>query len=530
MLCLHPLDTAKRLKHQIDMSGKTYKDLVVTLYEGKKDFGNAINFYMAAARDFLGEPLLLIVPQHCTDKTNPTLKYEFQKMYAFKEDSYLAESEIKLRFVFNGIDYYAPFFQTSIAQIIRVGTPLLKSIKQNFKDLESIEDKLPQQVSINTGVTLLKSFMKTASDIAHKMSFNAGACTITDQEADRFANTTPVSHVRPLLSSNVRRRKSDTTECETPVKKPKELVSLAAHLSEMDKDTVHAIPALTRIPDNTSTVTGNTSTGTDSLTTSATSSDTLATSVTADTSTATTSSQVTTTSTVSPSKPTDCKPCQCVCGIEYADFESLKYHKGVVHKNNTFQCSGYFRKGTSTERCIYVTRDEGTIWRHYRTIHLGLFYHYCDQKDCKTGWRGNKYGNDSKTAVEKHKSEVHKIANVGLKCPTCAYVAPEKYKLTRHMSACQNKDKSVKWLKCPDPNCTKGYRDHDSFQRHKRQQHPEIPGDKSAFYHCSLCPKYFSTFGGRKKHEAKHVEEEQKKAEEEAKKYAMEESKKKKNK
>ena len=294
MLCLHPLDTAERLKHQIDMSGKTYKDLVVTLYEGKKDFGNAINFYMAAACDFLGEPLLLIVPQHCTDKANPGLKYEFEKMYAFKEDSYLAESEIKLRFVYNGIDYYAPFFQTSIAQIIRVGTPLLKSIKQNFKDLESIEDKLPQQVSINTGVTLLKSFMKTASDIAHKMSFNAGACTITDQEADRFANTTPVSHVRPLLSSNVRRRKSDTTECKTPVKKPKELLSLAAHLTEMDKDTVHAIPALTRIQDDTSTVTGNTSTGTDSLTTSATSSDTLATSVTdgttADTSTATTSS------------------------------------------------------------------------------------------------------------------------------------------------------------------------------------------------------------------------------------------------
>ena len=129
MLCLHPLDTAKRLKHQIDMSGKMYKDLVVTLYEGKKDFGNAINFYMAAARDFLGEPLLLIVPQHCTDKANPGLKYEFEKMYAFKEDSYLAESEIKLRFVYNRIDYYAPFFQTSIAQIIRVGTPLLKSIK-----------------------------------------------------------------------------------------------------------------------------------------------------------------------------------------------------------------------------------------------------------------------------------------------------------------------------------------------------------------------------------------------------------------
>ena len=510
MLCLHPDTMAKRLRQQVFISGKTYKDLVQNLHEGKKSFGRSINFYMAAARELVGQPILMIMPQHTSGKKDPGPKYLFEKKYAFDEDAYFSESEIKLRFIFNGIDHYTPFFQKDIAALIRIGAPLLKSVKQNYSEIKALQEKIPQQSSINVGMKLLAMHMKASTDIANKMSFNAGWSAISEKYADTISNIEPLSNVNPLIVGNVRRRKSDIPS-EVPTKKPKDILSMADHLAEMDSDITLPIPALTHMTSadvteegegaDSSVQTSTQPSGADSST-STQRADDLSVNVTQ----SLTSASGISSSQVSPRKPTDCKPNQCICGIEFDKFENLQLHKGAVHSKNTFTCSGYFRKGQEMKRCDFCTRDEGTMWRHYRTIHLGLYYHYCDQVGCTYGWRKNRYGNDSLTSVKKHKQDVHKIDGA-LKCPICGYVASEKYKLKRHTKHCENKDKSVKWLKCED--CPKEFRDHDTFQRHKRQDHPLIPGDKSAWYHCHLCTKIFRTYGGRKKHIAKHLEEEE---------------------
>ena len=81
--------------------------------------------------------------------------------------------------------------------------------------------------------------------------------------------------------------------------------------------------------------------------------------------------------------PTDCKPNQCMCGIEFALFEVMGVHKGSVHAGDCFQCSGYWQKKKGLQRCTYKSKDPGTIWKHYRTQHCGLFFNYCTVADCK---------------------------------------------------------------------------------------------------------------------------------------------------
>ena len=519
MLCTNPEQMAKRLATHAATAGKSFKELVSNLHD-RKPFGSAINFYMAAAREYIGEPVFVVVPKHNRQKstvTNPP-KYIFERKFFFEEDSYIGHTNIKLRFIFNGVNFYAPFFQKDAAKIIRSGTPLLKSIKQSYSDLQRLLPKIPKESSINVGMKFLDIHMKAAYDIVVNMSFNSGSSYVSENY------TQSIPAIDPLLPARIRRRKCDKrlanpTGEESPAKRQKEDQGNKKKLPERQ-----GIPALTRMAVDALTASGvvpaspppgsppSTSTSEVATTASQVSSTTASqvsttasqVSITAS-QVSTTASQVsTTTSQVTSSQntpfmfaATDCRPNQCSCGIEFPSFEGLALHKGSVHAGGSIQCSGYWRKRSGLERCKYTSKDPGTVWKHYRTQHCGLFLNYCTESGCSGYFNGGKYGSDSLGAVKKHMDDVHGIRS-DLRCPRCDYLAGEKYKLRRHIQKCEAQNKNVKFLTCE--KCGKKFRDDDTFSLHKRQDHPKIPGDTSAFYYCELCGKRYRNYGGRKKH------------------------------
>ena len=96
---------------------------------------------------------------------------------------------------------------------------------------------------------------------------------------------------------------------------------------------------------------------------------------------------------------------------------------------------------------------------------------------------------DNLDAVVKHMSKYHGTA-AKLTFPHCTkYVASAMYMLECHMQACAVKDKKVKFHHCD--MCGKGFRDWDTFSRHKVRMHSAIPNSTAGWYFCGECDKKF---------------------------------------
>ena len=166
---------------------------------------------------------------------------------------------------------------------------------------------------------------------------------------------------------------------------------------------------------------------------------------------------------------------QCICGYEAADGSALCIHTKNQHPRSYYQCWGLLKSSTSGQerRCPFETEDQGVMWRHYRTKHLGLYYQQCSAEKCTGGKDGGCFKSDNLDAVAKHMAKEHGAATE-LTCPHCkTYVASVKYMLEYHMWACETKDKKVKFHHCEV--CSKGFRDWDTFSRHKVWMHSEVP-------------------------------------------------------
>ena len=149
-------DLLPQLKPQLQKTTRSYRDLILDLYDNKP-MRSGIDFYFCAARLFKNQPVLLLKPylnkniQHGT--TGP--KYLFQKVYLLETDKYMATENIKMCFVVNGVDYYCPFYPEHIASIMREGVPMLWDIQNLHKDLTAIMAKMPHGKSINSGLKLI---------------------------------------------------------------------------------------------------------------------------------------------------------------------------------------------------------------------------------------------------------------------------------------------------------------------------------------------------------------------------------------
>ena len=120
----------------------------------------------------------------------------------------MSADKIHLCFVFNGINYYAPFFQQSVARVIRTGDPVLKNIVWVSKDLKILMGKLPGKLSINAGLKQVSMYMDAASKIVQKTHLTCG-------NSPAFKTMMmELPSIDPFLKGTVRRcrRKPEETE------------------------------------------------------------------------------------------------------------------------------------------------------------------------------------------------------------------------------------------------------------------------------------------------------------------------------
>ena len=72
------------------------------------------------------------------------------------------DDEIHLKFVFNGINYYAPFGQADAAKIIRTGAPILRNVVSTCDNMRALMQNIPTHASINSGLKKLEMHLKAA--------------------------------------------------------------------------------------------------------------------------------------------------------------------------------------------------------------------------------------------------------------------------------------------------------------------------------------------------------------------------------
>ena len=191
---------------------------------------------------------------------------------------------------------------------------------------------------------------------------------------------------------------------------------------------------------------------------------------------------------------------QCVCGYEAVDGSALRIHTKNQHPRSYYRCWGLLKSTTSGQErhCPFETEDQGVMWRHYRTKHLGLYYWQCSAEKCTGGRNGGHFMSDNPDAVARHMAKEHGEA-AKLMCPYCKkYVASAKYMLEQHMRACETKDKKVKFHHCED--CGKGFRDWDTFSHHKVCMHSGIPDSTAGWYFCGECDKKFAASSSHARH------------------------------
>ena len=476
MLGLESADMLDRLHPQLQYAGYSYKQLIQRLYDGLP-MSTGIDFYMAAARHFIWHPVMVIKPQFNLNKEKyGNVQFIFEKEYFCEADKNMNDDEIHLKFVFNGINYYVPFMQADAAKIIRTGAPILRNVVSTCDNMRALMQNIPTHASINSGLKKLEMHLKAAADIVKTTHLNAGY----SHAAETASIVIP--GVNPLQEGTVRRRKVACNVAHKKTQTGEEEESQTPTTETQHQPDPESQPLSTD---------GQTTTAAQPTTQQ---------SAGASTSAAAAKPQANFDSTYM-------KPNQCVCGFEAKDQHDLRVHKGYQHPNKSYMCWGQLQNSQGKKRrCPFDSNDEGIMWRHYRTQHLGLFYRKCNVPGCTSGRDGGPYRADAELQVQKYMAEVHGSKTM-MRCPHCEkYVAGVKYKLERHMQACKMRDKKVKFYTCE--KCRKGFRDHDQFVRHMGQQHPAVPSDTSAWYFCSDCGKKFSSSSACSRHvKEKHAPE-----------------------
>ena len=178
---------------------------------------------------------------------------------------------------------------------------------------------------------------------------------------------------------------------------------------------------------------------------------------------------------------------QCCCGLKFDTRQDLETHLDASHPKGCWPCS--------LEGCGKSYSTGSKVWKHYRQTHLGIYHHYCVDKDCN-------YGNDEITTVKYHQEIAHGI-RTDVRCPNpnCDRPFSQKNKLENHKKICGHK---MKVFPCEVPDCPRAFRSQASLLHHMKTDHPQL--DKSPLrFSCPDCQKKFKTKLGLKEHSKKHA-------------------------
>ena len=174
LLSIQSSEMVDLLMPQLQYASFLYKQLVQHLYDSKP-MSTGIDFYMAAARHFLAQPIVVIKPQFNTDKkTRRKPKFVFEKEYFYEQDSYLGNNIIPLKMIFNGCNYYTPYLQSDAVWIVCVGAPIMPGVTASFNNLTDLIKAIPPRASLNLGLRKLFLYLKAVNAIVKGTSLVSG--------------------------------------------------------------------------------------------------------------------------------------------------------------------------------------------------------------------------------------------------------------------------------------------------------------------------------------------------------------------
>ena len=389
-LCVQSSEMINTLQPQLLSAHFSYKQLVQRLYDGQP-MSTGIDFYMAAARQFLGLPIVITKPQFNTKrKKTGGPRYVFEKEYLFEQDSYLGDSMIPLKFIFNGCDYYAPYLQADAARIHHVGwVPVLWGVLSAYNNIAELIDSIPPRASLNTGLRKLFLYLKAAASIAKSTKLAAGYSEAAEIKMVKIPGVDPISE------GTVRHRKrkasgeevgSSTTmsasatvtaEADTMQTMPQstqESTSQPTQESTQSTQESMSQPTQESTPPPTQESTSSPTEESTQISTDPTNQQSQGDSVQASEQGGT----PTTSSGAHPKDPAKLRPSedfdstylednQCVCGYKADDGHGLRVHTKNQHFRGYYQCWGLLKSKTSGEqhRCPYKqmtkVRCGGTI-------------------------------------------------------------------------------------------------------------------------------------------------------------------------
>ena len=161
--------------------------------------------------------------------------YLFEKAYLLKSDKFVKEVDINMRFVFNGVDYYTPFYPECIASVMRDGVPMLNDLKKSFKDLTCLMNKMPPGKSINSGLKRMHVNLAVVVAIAEKTNFAMGT-------SDTSMVDQPAPAMDPLIAALLRKWKLAKKAKEARKKAKSTEVSQSQSQMQVQSQTQSSLP------------------------------------------------------------------------------------------------------------------------------------------------------------------------------------------------------------------------------------------------------------------------------------------------
>ena len=123
-----------KLQCHLDKTERSYQRLLLDLAAGAQ-MNSTCDFYLGAASLHLDMPIMLIKPKQCTDQRG-MVHYKFYQEFLFPEDEERSPNEFKIWLVYNGINYYAPFYSKELAEVILDGDPVMAQIQRSYQDVK----------------------------------------------------------------------------------------------------------------------------------------------------------------------------------------------------------------------------------------------------------------------------------------------------------------------------------------------------------------------------------------------------------
>ena len=140
-----------------------------------------------------------------TEKGDSLIMNVYQE-YLFNDDEKRAKKDFKIRLVYNGVNYYAPFYGKELADLIIEGDPVMLQIQKTYQDVKNIVSHLPKNTRINGAMQQISMHMQASALIVGTVRFQSGV-----------GDTSPVSQLPFPVNTGVlkepvvHKRKSTTT-------------------------------------------------------------------------------------------------------------------------------------------------------------------------------------------------------------------------------------------------------------------------------------------------------------------------------